>query len=265
MTVRFKDELTDLEKLALVPISYSRLNTYFDKQYGCKAKYFYQYIQKEKQDFGPYALLGNVVHEVLENVLDDGLIVTPHLSELLKMEFDFSLANLDTEGIITEQMQIVGVDMLNEFVDRHVGERLIIEEKELAFEVVIGSALVRGFIDRIDVHEKRVVITDYKSGKQEVPQKNIPHNLQLGIYALVAEKLYPGKEIFAQLYYLRSGRQKGHLFTRDDLSAIETNLTSLVNELMTRQNFEPTPNARACYGCSFAKNGVCPTGARRLR
>lgn len=265
MPVRLPEELTDLERLALIPVSYSRLDTYFNATFGCKAKYFYQYIAKEPQVFGAAALLGNVIHQVLENVLEDGMKIVPKLSEAFAAEFVVAMSDLDKEGIINNELQIVGMAMLNEFVDRHTGEKLQISEKEMEFEVVVGTALIRGYIDRVDVVGDRVNITDYKSGRIEVAAKDMHANLQLGLYALVADKMFPGKEIYAQMYYLRSGRQKGHLFTRDDLDAVESKLTSLVNELIVRQNYEFTSNPRTCYSCDYAKNGVCPMGTKRVR
>lgn len=265
MTVRLPEELTSLERLALIPVSYSRLDTYFNASFGCKAKYFYQYIAKEPRGFGAAALLGNVIHRVLENVLENEMVVDDGLSEAFATEFVLAVSDLDETGMITEELQIVGINMLNEFVDRHKGEKLEISHKELAFEVVVGSALVKGFIDRVDILDKRIIITDYKSGSYEVAQKGIQGNLQLGLYALTVDKLFPGYDIYAQMYYLKSGRQKGHLFERSDLDDIESRLTSLVNELLVRQNYEYTPNPRACYMCDYAKNDVCPMGAKRVR
>lgn len=265
MAVRLLDELTDLEKLALIPVSYSRLDTYFNASFGCKAKYFYQYIVKEPRGFGSAALLGNVVHQVLENCLESNMQITDELMAQFENEFATAHQELDVDSIITQDQINTGINMLQEFVDRHSGERLGEIHKELPFEIVIGSALIRGFIDRVDIGTHRVSIRDYKSGSYEVAKKDVSRNLQLGLYASAASKLFPDKEIYAELYYLKSGRQKGHLFEPDDLQAIESNLTSLVSELLVRQNYEPTPNPRACYGCDYASNGVCPIGAKRVR
>lgn len=263
--IRLLDELTELEKLALVSVSYSRLDTYFNASFGCAAKYFYQYIAKEPRSFGSAALLGNVVHETLENSLESGMVITDDLLDKFEEEFNKSLETLDTDLIITEAQVEMGIQMLQEFVDRHVDEKLPEIHKELPFEIVIGSALIRGFIDRVDIDGDKISIRDYKSGSYEVAAKNVSTNLQLGLYAAAANKLFPGKEIYAELYYLKSGRQKGHHFSSSDLEVIESDLTTMVNELMVRQNFPPTPNARACYMCDYAKSGTCPIGTKRLQ
>lgn len=263
--IRLIDELSELEKLALVPVSYSRLDTYFNASFGCKAKYFYQYILKEPRSFGSAALLGNVVHEVLENCLESDMVITDELMAQFEKEFATAKEKLDIDLIITDEQVSVGLLMLQEFVDRHAQERLGVIYKELPFEIVVGTALIRGFIDRVDITDTKISIRDYKSGSYEVAAKNISTNLQLGLYAAAANKLFPGKDIYAELYYLKSGRQKGHHFSGDDLTVIESNLTSLVSELLFRQNYEPTPNPRACYMCDYAKNDICPMGAKRVR
>ena len=155
--------------------------------------------------------------------------------------------------------------MLTEFVDRHMGEIFSIHEKEKAFEIVIGTSLIRGFIDRVDIFGDRLFVVDYKTGKNEVAQKRVHENLQLGIYALAMDKMFPGKEIYAELYYLRSGKQKGHLFTRDDLDEMEVKVSILLKQIIDQKIFSPTANVRICSFCDFAQTEACKIGAQRNR
>lgn len=60
-------DLSDLERMSLMDLSYSRIDTYK----MCPAKYFYGYIQKEPRLFGEAAVLGNIVHSVLEDNLSN--------------------------------------------------------------------------------------------------------------------------------------------------------------------------------------------------
>lgn len=107
-------------------------------------------------------------------------------------------------------------------------------------------------------------IVTHNTGKKEVSKNAAPKNLQLGLYALVMKKFYPSKEIYAQLEYLRTGRQKGHLFVDSDLSLVESRLSELVNSVRNTRNFPVTANPRVCYYCDHAKSGACPTGRYRL-
>lgn len=260
MTIRTLSELSELEKLSLIPISYSRLNT-MDM---CEAKYFFSYILKESQTFGPAATLGNILHKVLEDKLEkDKVIEKGDLNSYIE-KYHNEIPNYDPNSEIPENMLIDGETMIIDFLDRHDGESFNIEYKEKGFTIVIGNALVNGYIDRVDVVGDTVYITDYKSGKREEAQKNVSRNVQLGIYALAMKKEYPDKNIHASLYYLRSGKQKGHLFTDDDLFEIELLIKDLIYKLVNKNNFSYTPNTFICSFCDYSQNGVCSVGARRV-
>jgi ATP-dependent helicase/DNAse subunit B len=255
--IELESEIDPLRKLALQDFSYSRLNTY-EK---CQLQYFYSYVLKEQQDFGPAAKLGNIIHTALEVTLEHGEKIS--LSELLQ-NYHLAVDDYDPEHLIPTNMIEDGELMLREYADDHPGE-IDVYAKELPFSFVLGSARFNGFIDFVSVHDTYVRIRDYKSGKKEVTYKNIPTNLQLGIYALYLKRLFPEKEIEAELYYLRTGKARGHRFTDDDLQEVERKLLEITKTVLTKENFTATSNERECNWCTFAKNGVCPTGELRLR
>lgn len=262
MTVRLLSELNALEKLTLIPMSYSRIDLFHN---WCQAKYFYQYIVKAEQASGAAALMGNVIHSVLEEQLQKDIPIVPETYDQLRAEFKQQLIDQDPDQTIPIDLIEDGVVMLQEFVDRHLGEIFPIEAKEQKFEIVIGPALITGYIDRVDIYEDRIHFVDYKSGKKEVAQKNISINPQLGIYALALQRMYPDKQIYGELYYLRSGKQKGHLFSDDDLNVIESRLVSAVYKIIEHVTFAPTTNERACSMCDYAITGLCPVGSQRIR
>lgn len=259
--IRFLDELSDLEKLALIPMSYSRISTYD----MCNAKYFFSYVLKEPPLYGEAALLGNIVHAVLEEKLQPNVPIEESDLDVLLAELEIQKPKVDKNNLVGEEFMEVGRVILEGFVDRHRGEEWPIYSKEMPFEVVIGPALIRGFMDRVDVYPDKIHITDYKTGKREVAKKNVHMDLQLGIYALVAERLFPGKDIYAELYYLRSARQKGHLFTRDDLAEIEVRLSETINGIIDQRWFPYTDEPRVCSFCDHAASGTCSFGSRYFR
>lgn len=166
MITRTLDELSDFEKLAIIPQSYSRLSTFED----CEAKYFYQYILKEPDSTHPAALLGNVIHSVLEEQLQPNEEVTKKLEPLLLKEFDLQLCIQDRDHIIDDDLELKGILMLQEFVDRHEGETFEIVGKEQEFQIVVGTALFRGYIDRIDITtDGKIYIVDYKAQPLTTP------------------------------------------------------------------------------------------------
>lgn len=258
LEIKSYDTLSDFEKLAVVDFSYSRIDTYSQ----CPARYFYSYITKEPRLFNPPAALGNIVHSVFENTLDTG---RPLDIEELKSEYEKNIPVWDPNNLIPQDLISVGSNILEEFYDQNYDKEFNIYAKELQFEFMIGSYRIIGFIDRVDVIGDRVNIVDYKTGKWEVAQKDIANNLQLGIYALAMDHIFPEKEVYAELYYLRSGRKKGHLFTKEDLVQVKYNLINSINKIMNDVNFSPTSNVRVCSYCDHAKSGACGTGVFRNR
>ena len=256
LAIKNYSNLSDLEKLALVDFSYSRIDTYTQ----CPSKYFFSYIKKEPRQFNAPAVLGNIVHSVLENTLDNNKSLD--LIELTQ-EYEKNITVWDPESKLSKELVTAGFDIINEFYDRNSDVEFSIFDKELPFDFIIGSYRIIGFIDRVDVFQDRVHITDYKTGKWEVSAKDAPLNMQLGIYALAMDNIFPEKEIYAELYYLRSGRKKGHLFTKEDIEDVKVRLINSINKIIEDKNFLPTSNTRACSYCDHAASGVCGTGVFR--
>ena len=242
--------------MGVVDFSYSRVDTYNQ----CPAKYFYSYILKEPRQFNAPAALGNIVHTVLENVLDNEKVLD---LEELQREYVTSIESWDPDNLISKDLITVGSSILEEFYDQNIDKNFNIYEKEMSFSFIIGIYRIIGFIDRVDVIGDRVNITDYKTGKWEVALKNVPENLQLGIYALALHNIFPEKEIYAELYYLRSGKRKGHLFTEEDIEDVKIRLINSINLIINDKNFLPTSNPRTCSYCDHAKSGACGTGVYR--
>ena len=254
--IKSYNDLSDLQKLGVVDFSYSRVDTYNQ----CPAKYFYSYILKEPRQFNPPAVLGNIVHSVLENILDNDKVLD--IGEL-RDEYAKNLPIWDPNGLIPPDLISAGSTIINEFYDQHAGKEFNIYEKEMSFNFILGIYKIIGFIDRVDIIGDRVNITDYKTGKWEVTQKDVHNNLQLGIYALALHNIFPEKEIYAELYYLRSGKRKGHLFSAEDIENVKVKLLDNIYKIMNDANFLPTSNSRICSYCDHAKSEACGTGVFR--
>lgn len=250
-------DLDPLRRLALIDMSYSRLDTYKT----CPAKYYFTYIQQEPRTFFQAATLGNIIHDALEYTLEPGEKVN---SQELFENFEMARMSYDPDNQIDQAKIDAGIQMLQEFIDRHTDETFPIFAKELPFSVVMGGARFNGFIDRVDVKDDVVTVTDYKSGVKEVAYKDVSTNLQLGLYALVMADMFPDKQIYVQLYYLKTGRIKGHLYTTDDLVSIKRQILEIVQEIIETRNFKYTLNGSACRWCDHARTGACSTGVKRI-
>jgi ATP-dependent helicase/DNAse subunit B len=129
----------------------------------CPSKYFYTYIQKEPRVFNDAAVLGNIVHSVLEECVSSE---EPLSHVELHSEYFKQKESYDPSGIISDDLISVGSEILNEFYDKHSEEKFDIYQKELGFSFVIGNYLINGYIDRIDNYDENTInIIDYKTRK----------------------------------------------------------------------------------------------------
>ena len=252
--IKTLDEVTPVEELGLQSLSYSRLNS-FD---WCEAQYFYNYVLKIPQKPNAKAILGNVIHKALEITLRDGEEIDN--AELFD-NYRAAREEYDPHGeIITDELYDDGAAMLQEFIGRYRGSKVSLTQPELYFEFVFRGCLFRGYIDNILVTEDEVIITDYKTGAFEVSKKDLPVNLQLGIYALYAKYLYPDKKITVSLHYLKSNRVKQHTFENEEFPGIEARLAHAIDGLLENKNFLPTNQSWKCKMCSYREDGSCKAG-----
>lgn len=153
------DDLDPLQVLCLNDFSYSRIDTYK----MCPSKYFYTYIQREPRTFNDAAVLGNIVHSVLEECLSNEKSLN---IEELQSEYEKQKVSYDPENKIPDNLISVGHEIIDEFYDKHSDESFDIYDKEFGFSFVIGNFLVNGFIDRIDFYDEDTInIIDYKTRK----------------------------------------------------------------------------------------------------
>lgn len=251
-------DLDDFQKLTLTEFSYSRIDTYE----MCPSKYFFSYIKKEPRQFGEAAVLGNIVHSVLEDLVSSE---APLDIEQMKSNYEEKKLSYDPNNQISKELIFAGNQILEEFYDLNQDKVFDVYEKELGFNFVIGNYSIIGYIDRVDVYGDNVHIVDYKTGKREVAAKDVATNLQLGIYALAASVIFPDKNITASLHYLRSGRLKSHTYSQEDLEYVKETLVKRINKIMNDGNFIPTKNERICSFCDHARSGACGIGAVRYK
>jgi RecB family exonuclease len=250
------ENITPFKSLYIKDFSYSRIDTYS----SCRAKYFYTYILKKPRVFSPAATLGNIVHDTLENCIDNGEQLD---YRKLKTEYINQIPKWDPDKLIPRELVDAGHTMLDDFFDDHSEKSFNTYYKEMPFSFIIGSYRINGFIDRVDIENETIRIVDYKTSKYELSQKAVPQNLQLGIYALALSNIFPDKEIYAELHYLRSGKKKGHLFSKEDLENVKLKILDICNTIINDKMFKHTSNTRLCSFCDHAASGSCPVGVYR--
>ena len=115
-----------------------------------------------------------------------------------------------------------------------------------------ASAVVTGFIDRIDrLPSGAVELIDYKSGSATTPEQ-AASSLQLSIYALACrDALGMGRPERVTLYCVEESRRFSAERTDAALDALRVELAARARAIRAG-DFAPTPSPRSCGWCDFA-------------
>ncbi len=283
----------------------------FTDYISCPLKFFFGKIAglSEPNDLpdqiGPHTV-GTMLHSVMENFYRDsvGKEVTPEyirqreklLPSMSKAAMALTL-NLDPANELQQSaLQQIIIRVIEQYAkkvlrhDEKIAPFVIreLEEKDVytplfSIEVEGKEQQVRlmGIIDRVDVHENKTRIVDYKTGKDQLKYNDFEglfseegkdQNkalLQTLFYTFVYEKARNVNNVEPHLYTVKEFKG-GTLFStkgRTSLKLIDENLADLKDQFEGRlkeklnELFDPaipfrqTTNADACKYCAF--KGIC--------
>jgi len=108
--------------------------------------------------------------------------------------------------------------------------------------------VIYGKIDRVDEHEGKLALVDYKTG-QAKRKLDIEDKEQLLIYQLAAAEIFGQSVERLTLHYLEGNLQQHFLGTEKDLARLKAKILTVIAEI-ERGKFVPTPG-RVCATCEF--------------
>lgn len=299
-----KEILNELENIAISGFSPSALNVYI----SCPLKFYFQYIEKIEEaettaETVDAATLGSVVHFVLfelykdlkskvittadikkmsdsvdklitagfkeyypEGNIDSGKnlliakVATHFVRNFLKQETDFIKKS-------TEQKKSLTILRLEEFCDTSI-EMKTQEGKDLSIKL-------KGFIDRIDMHDETLRIIDYKTGivkaeelkfsswEQLISEPVLSKSLQLLVYSYLFSKKYYSENVQTGIITFRN-LSKGFMpvncpeslqnnISSDILKKIKETIAILFSQIYNKDiPFNQTTDTAICQNCIYA-------------
>jgi RecB family exonuclease len=242
-------------------LSYSRIARYEQ----CPLSFKLQYIDKLPSEPGMPARFGSTVHAVLENLVREHVRteVVASLSEERALEL---LQEQWTEHEMTGAAEYAeAADIVRTFVrDEGIVDPSDVLGIEQPFEIQVERFKVLGYIDRADrIEGDGVLVRDYKSFRVLPDRSEVDSSLQLSLYAVAAEQLWPwAKHVKLELHMLRQGIRLPTERTKEQLEAALAYAASLGEQTESPSTtFVPRLNGY-CSTCDYRHS--CPAYAQAL-
>ena len=130
---------------------------------------------------------------------------------------------------------------------------------ELRLEAPVGSLRLRGVIDRLELRDGELVVTDYKTGR--APSVNWEQKSLAGVhfYSFLCSAVFGRRPAAIRLMYLRTGETIEATPSERSVRFLTTRTTAVwraVEQACQRGDFRPRPSP-LCGSCSF--QAWCPS------
>jgi putative RecB family exonuclease len=232
----------------------------------CPLKFRYNKIDQIPDVSGEAAVMGNFVHDVLEELyklpaeertVDNARALAKNVWDEIWVERATSSVKTEEEVRLFRWRSWFCIENLWSLEDPQE-----LEPDGLEFEVVgnIEGVVIKGFIDRYSTLSdgESLIVSDYKTGKTPRPQYQADKFFQLYIYAYMLEKMGVGTAKELELLYLKDGvRLKKHVTAREarNMVAHVIETKKQVDECCKTGEFEARKSI-LCNWCSYQE--ICP-------
>lgn len=276
-----------MEEFLKKPLSPSRANQFKD----CELAFRYRSIDQLPEPPSTAAVRGNLVHLVLERLFEHSANSrTFHTAvNLFDSAFDDLLANnpkflpaidssvlwdanadftgLSADIAAREKFISDGIKLVEKYFTLETPTNLEATHRELPLSTTLDEGIaIHGIIDRVEINPTGDIrISDYKTGKSPHPRFQQKVWFQLLFYALLVEKEFGTLPKALQLLYLGDGKRLDYTPTREDITAIQTEITEISKRIRRSVEtgiFEPK-ESKLCDYCHHQK--ICPAkGGKQL-
>jgi len=227
-------------------LSFSRLQRYEQ----CPLAFKLHYIDKLEAQPGVELKFGKAVHWVLEQLVGEHAV--DQRTEPLSATHALDLWQVawTNEGLTGVGLFGEGEDILKSFCR---GEGTVDPRDVLAveqhFEIAIGRFRVVGAIDRIDrIDDHTIRVRDYKTNRIVFTRDEVAESLQLSLYHLAAQQLFPwAREIELQYDMLRHDLRLRTTRTLEQLEAAQRYVIAVGEQTEHAREYPARPNPNCVY------------------
>lgn len=235
-------------------VSASRIKTFK----SCSMLYWLKYIMKFPEPKNQGALLGGVVHKILEALAKpkrngwvqiiraaDDVTTMPVIDRYIKtMAKRFSLTKMSVDKI-----NVFCLVALNQDFFCHGGSMI---GQEIKFDIISESPRyhILGYIDMLARYGNFLRVIDFKTQAKTFTKEELTENLQGLIYSLAATKMYPGTVPIVDFWMLNfpDDVQRRLRADPEKLAGFEYYLETVYRTIVTFQPKDAWKNVAATKG-----------------
>jgi putative RecB family exonuclease len=242
-------------------LSPSKVSSFTD----CALAFRFSAIDRLPEPPAPWSTKGTLVHTALERLhllpaagrtLEAALGLLAEAAVELETDPDYADLGLDDEA--AGSFHADAAELVRRYFQLEDPRRIEAIGLELLLDVEVEGVRLRGIIDRLELEDGELVVTDYKTGS--VPSEIHERKRLSGvhIYSLLCEELLGRRPKRVQLLYLRQPVAIITTPTDQTTRGTRRSLTAVwqaVERACDREDFRPRPS-RLCDYCAF--QAYCP-------
>lgn len=223
----------------------------------CKQKYYFNYYEKLPKVPNPVFKLGTACHETLEYAgrifMDKGKLTKKDIDNIMDEYIKISVK----EGIQELAIHKEGAELIKKRLkDFEIGRKILTLEETFGFKDDLkteNGVYLTGAMDKVvEVDDDTLLVVDYKTSKTAPTAEQLKTDIQLSIYDVVANMLFPQyKRIILSLDMLRSDLLYTYRTTEERESFLK--YLEAINTAMyafTKKDAKPEIN-QFCAWCDF--------------
>lgn len=245
----------------------------------CGLAFRFSAIDRLPEPSSPWAVKGTLVHRALQLLFWDHAAAdrTPDAA-LACLERAWEEAQADPEFIglalpVDEAAKFLddAEVMVARYFDLEDPRKALAVGVELRLEVRVGTLTLRGIIDRLDIEDGELVVTDYKTGRSPSVAYEQGRLGGVHFYAYLCEQVIGRRPSKIRLIYLGDGVTIEATPSEQSIRGLQRRTTAIwtaVERACEREDFRPRPS-KLCDFCAYRSYcpawGGDPTRAIELR
>jgi putative RecB family exonuclease len=249
----------------MAPLPYALSPSSISAFKECPLAYRFAYIDRLPEPPSVWTAKGTLVHLALQFLLDrprDDRTLDAALADLdrarVTLAHDAEFAALELDDDERAAFDRDAEELVRRYFQLEDPQSVHPIGLELRLEAQVAGVRIRGVIDRLDLVDGELVVTDYKTGS--VPSEFFESKSLAGVhmYALLCEQNFGQRPHHVQLLYL--SKPEAILATPSDQSSTGLSRRTLalwaaIERACAHDDFRPRPS-RLCDFCTFRP--FCP-------